>query len=135
MAEQTPPMPGSKVPCRKCGKPIIWATTTAGNHIPIDAQPDPAGNQAVFKDVTGTVRTAQLRAGDQPEGWQRRGMPHFPATTCTAPPEPPPRPAPTGPDAWVMTFADHERLLAETAAEQAGWAQRPSGRSEQEGQR
>jgi hypothetical protein len=37
-------------PCR-CGQRLIWATTEAGNRMPINAEPDPDGNVALWQDV------------------------------------------------------------------------------------
>lgn len=76
------PFPQSLViPCRRCGGSVIVATTSAtGSRILLDAEPDPSGNQAVRRDHTGTVITRQLKAGEEPDGHERRMMPHVP--TC-----------------------------------------------------
>jgi hypothetical protein len=57
----------------------VWAITDAkGARMPLDPEPDEAGNQAVRRDEHGTVRTRQLGAGAEPEPWERRMVPHFP---------------------------------------------------------
>jgi hypothetical protein len=30
--------------CRSCGQKVIWAVTERGKHMPVDAEPHPAGN-------------------------------------------------------------------------------------------
>lgn len=31
-------------PCRSCGAPVTWATTTTGKRMPVDSAPHPDGN-------------------------------------------------------------------------------------------
>lgn len=65
--------------CTPCGGRAVWAITDAhGKRIPLDPEPSEAGNQAVRRDEHGTVRTRQLRDGEEPEAWERRMVPHFP---------------------------------------------------------
>ena len=40
--------------CKSCGRPIFWAKTTKGKPMPIDREPDPAGNLIVM-DGTALV--------------------------------------------------------------------------------
>jgi hypothetical protein len=61
--------------CRSCGAPIIWARTTTGKLMPLDAQPNPAGNVTVDDDTSTVHATGQLGLDDD-ERW----MPHF--VTC-----------------------------------------------------
>lgn len=42
-------MPGNS--CRSCGAPVRWVRTEAGRRMPINPDPDPAGNLVL--DVTG----------------------------------------------------------------------------------
>lgn len=35
------------VPCRACDAPMTWATTSSGKSMPLNAEPDPAGNVEV----------------------------------------------------------------------------------------
>jgi hypothetical protein len=75
-----PPFPPAlATTCRRCAGPVVWAITDAnGQRMPLDPEPDEAGNQAVRRDEHGTVRTRQLRDGVEPEPWERRMVPHFP---------------------------------------------------------
>lgn len=41
--------------CRSCGADVIWATSTNGKAMPMDAQPDPKGT---FVIVVGKARKA-----------------------------------------------------------------------------
>jgi hypothetical protein len=41
--------------CRSCSAPIIWAKTSLGKNMPVDATPTPAGNLLLRDD--GTVLT------------------------------------------------------------------------------
>jgi hypothetical protein len=61
--------------CRACGAPIIWARTGSGKAMPLDAQPNPAGNV----ELTGDSCKVWGTAHDWPED-QLRYMPHH--ATC-----------------------------------------------------
>ena len=37
--------------CRACSAPIVWATTSAGKSMPVDAEPSPDGNVLLFATV------------------------------------------------------------------------------------
>jgi hypothetical protein len=39
--------------CTACGAPVIWARTTRGKNIPVDAEPSDRGNVFLAKDKTG----------------------------------------------------------------------------------
>jgi hypothetical protein len=88
--------------CDYCLARILWTVTAAGNRMPVDADPNPDGNQAVHADVVGRLRSRALTT-ERPtlEGAEWRAMPH--AATCTAPRPPAPRRAPRPvrrPGAW-----------------------------------
>jgi hypothetical protein len=88
--------------CNTCLARILWTVTAAGRRMPVNADPDPAGNTAVHTDVTGRHKSRALTA-ERPtlEGSEWRAMPH--AATCTAPRPPAPRRAPRPvrrPGAW-----------------------------------
>lgn len=67
--------------CRSCGSPISWATTPAGSLIPLDAQPHPTGNFAVHRNDRGDLVARPLKAEDQPDAHELRGISHF--ATCS----------------------------------------------------
>jgi hypothetical protein len=74
-------------PCRSgCGQLVAWAVTAASKRQPLNPVPDPAGNTAAYVDGRGTIRARGLKAGEVPDGWERRYVPH--AATCTRPPKP-----------------------------------------------
>lgn len=68
--------------CREkaCRRPIRWGITEAGKHQAVDLGVDPDGNLAVYRDGTGTLKIRVLKAGQEPEPYERRAMPH--AATC-----------------------------------------------------
>jgi hypothetical protein len=61
------------VPCRSCGAPITWAITDQGKRMPLDAEPNPAGN--VRLTLTNAVVLRKDEVYDGP-----RFMPHW--ATC-----------------------------------------------------
>lgn len=76
------------VPCESCHAPIIFAVVhnQAGHkpaRMPLNAEPDPAGNVACFRDVTGTLQGRVLSRGQHPAAHETRYMTHF--ATCTRP--------------------------------------------------
>lgn len=88
--------------CDTCGARIIWTVTAAGRRMPVDADPDPAGNTAVYADVTGRLRSRAITT-ERPtlEGSEWLAMPH--AATCTRPRPRAPRQGPRPvrrPGAW-----------------------------------
>lgn len=42
--------------CRSCGATILWATTTNGKAMPIDAEPSPDGNVELTEWAPGRYR-------------------------------------------------------------------------------
>ena len=75
--------------CRGCLARIRWAITVNGKRQAVNADPDPTGNLAVYRDGTGTLRARVLTAErDRLEGTEWQAMPH--AATCTRPPAPRP---------------------------------------------
>jgi hypothetical protein len=41
--------------CRACQAPIVWATTSAGKNMPVDAEPSDDGNVLLFPTVDHKV--------------------------------------------------------------------------------
>lgn len=91
--EQPVPKPNAR--CRTCGQPVLVATTAAGRSQPLNPEPDPAGNVALYRDGAGTWR-ARVPTPDVPaHPWEKTHMPHH--ATCPGPPAPKaPTPLPTG---------------------------------------
>lgn len=69
--------------CAGCGKPILWAVTDNAKRMPLDPEPDPDGNVAVWQDTGRRCRV--LLKGEQPTAYERLYMPHW--ATCTNPPQ------------------------------------------------
>lgn len=46
--------------CRACGAEMIWAKTTRGRALPLDAKPDPKGNVTLDESGLATVYGAAL---------------------------------------------------------------------------
>lgn len=67
-------------PCRDCGRDILLGYTVNGRYQPIDPEPNPGGNLAVYLDHLRRLRVRVLAAGAEPESYERRAMPH--AATC-----------------------------------------------------
>lgn len=63
--------------CRSCGRPVRWATMPTGKLNPLDADPDPTGNIAAHLDARGDLHARVLKAGEEPEPHERRGVSHF----------------------------------------------------------
>lgn len=36
--------------CRSCGAPVVWARTSTGGSMPVDADPSPVGNVELVDD-------------------------------------------------------------------------------------
>lgn len=66
--------------CASCGADVFWAITPAGKRMPVDPNPVPDGNVAIYRDHLGALRARVLRAGEQPSAYERRGVAHF--ATC-----------------------------------------------------
>lgn len=72
-------------PCEKCKRPIGFALVSnregrPPSRMPLDPQPDPAGNVAVYRDGSGTLVGRVLGKDGRPLGYERLMMPHF--ATC-----------------------------------------------------
>ena len=78
----TSPLSRFARPCngRGCGAWIAFALTPTGKRMPIDLDPDPAGNVAVRVDAHGVLRARVLAKGEQAEPGERVHVPHF--ATC-----------------------------------------------------
>ena len=71
--------------CRECRQPILFATVTnkegrPPSRMPLDPDPDPAGNVAVYRDETRRLVGRVLGKDARPAGYERLFMPHF--ATC-----------------------------------------------------
>ena len=63
------------MPCRRCGKPIVFCDRPGGGKYPLDAEPHPRG--CIVLDATGCM--GPKNPGDRPD-LSVRYMPHF--ITC-----------------------------------------------------
>lgn len=63
--------------CSACSQPVIWATTSKGNKMPLDAQPHPMGNLVL--DDGGNVGPPDSQFPGTPD-LTRRYKSHF--STC-----------------------------------------------------
>lgn len=77
--------------CTRCKAPIVWARTVAGENgpggkaMPLDPEPNPAGNVAVRPQRRGELLARVLKADeDHDHHTEVRAMPHF--ATCKANP-------------------------------------------------
>lgn len=71
--------------CRSCGAPLLWATTTHGNAMPLNAEPDPEHGTVVLEDdLLGAGQIAHVLPIDAAARASVRGelvyVPHF--ATC-----------------------------------------------------
>lgn len=68
--------------CRSCQIPVDWGTLPDSKAIPIDRSSagDPKGNLAVRRTDAGTLKVRFLKADEQPEPGEKRGISHF--ATC-----------------------------------------------------
>ena len=78
-------MPRRLAVCRECGKPVVFARVSnkAGKppgRMPLNPDPDPAGNVAVYRDVAGALVARVVGKGGPCLGYERLMMPHF--ATC-----------------------------------------------------
>lgn len=95
--------------CAACRQPVIWALTERNKRMPLDPEPDPAGNQAAYRDGTGRWLARQLGEGSEPFAYERRLMPHV--ATCTGPQQrrAPQAPAVLAPNVIPITSARRKR--------------------------
>lgn len=74
---------GSAV-CGKCGADIIFGRTEKGRAMPLDPEPRPDGNLAVYRDHLSVLRCRVVTADAPMQSYERPAMPHF--ATCTGKP-------------------------------------------------
>lgn len=67
--------------CRYCGRQIRWVETEAGRRMPINRDPDPAGNVVI---IGGRARVLSVPDAMARTGTSGRFMPHH--ATCTGKP-------------------------------------------------
>jgi hypothetical protein len=65
--------------CRSCGAVIEWAETPKGKRIPVNYDPDPAGN-LWLQDVGPRVIAQPVKKGEEPHASVPRYTSHF--ATC-----------------------------------------------------
>lgn len=71
--------------CRSCGQPMRWVTTAAtGKAMPLDPEPDPAGNVVLSSDLLGGASAQVLGAGEA-FGARERGETLYMAHHATCP--------------------------------------------------
>lgn len=73
---------------RGCGAPFVFVTVANERgerfrQMPVNAEADPAGNVAVYRDSTERLVGRVLARGTLPSGHETLFMPHF--ATCTDP--------------------------------------------------
>jgi hypothetical protein len=49
--------------CRSCHAAIVWAVTEAGRRMPLDVEPDPAGNLAIVEYLADGTPVVAFDAG------------------------------------------------------------------------
>lgn len=97
-------MPRPNGYCRTCRRPILIAVTAAGRMQPLNPDPDPAGNVALYRDASGTWRARVPNAELPALPYERVHMPH--AATCKGAPT---RAQPAALPAGVVSLAEHRR--------------------------
>jgi hypothetical protein len=65
--------------CRSCRIEIDWAQLPDGKPVPVDRSNagDPGGNLAVRRTAAGTLQARVLKAGEQLQAGEVRGISHF----------------------------------------------------------
>jgi hypothetical protein len=70
--------------CVACAEPIVWAMVRkldgSYSRMPIDVDPAPDGNLAIYRDHLGAIKARTLKKGEEPDQYERRGKTHF--ATC-----------------------------------------------------
>jgi hypothetical protein len=74
-------------PCGRCPASFVFAVTEAGRSMPVDLEPDVAGNVAVHVDGAGRVRARVVTQELPVQPWERLHLPHF--ATCGGLAKPP----------------------------------------------
>jgi hypothetical protein len=69
---------------RTCRAPILFVPTQDGHTIPLNAQPDPAGNVAILSDLLGGD-VAQTLGPDDAQRWRADGFPLYMPHHATCP--------------------------------------------------
>lgn len=64
--------------CRSCKAPVLWTRTAAGKAMPLDPEPNPAGNVVLVKGVAVVLGKRAAEGVAAVEG--TRYMPHW--ATC-----------------------------------------------------
>lgn len=82
-------IPGPRVKCRRCGAPIVWARTVAGENgpggkaMPLDPEPNTSGNVAVRPGRRNELLARVLKKGEDHDRQNEiRAVPHM--ATCRA---------------------------------------------------
>jgi hypothetical protein len=70
--------PLKTVPCKRCGRWIAWVATSTGNRMPLDPEPNEAGNVFVVARHDGPLGTVARKDKPRPPGVAF--VPHF--ATC-----------------------------------------------------
>lgn len=102
---------------RVCGKGgctarFVFATTDAGRSMPVDLEPDVAGNVAVHVDGAGRVRGRVVSKELPVQPWEKLHLPHF--ATCTGLTRTPPPDRPDRPDNVVPLYRKRAARHART---------------------
>jgi hypothetical protein len=63
--------------CRSCNKPVIFALTDKGKHMPLDAYPSPDGTLKLFRDESGEVRCTVVKPAHLQYGRRDLRKSHF----------------------------------------------------------
>lgn len=86
-------MPRRLATCRECGRPIVFArvsnkTGRPPGRMPLNPDPDPDGNVAVYRDAAGALVARVVGKGGPCLGYERLMMPHFATCEKRAAPSP-----------------------------------------------
>lgn len=66
--------PADLADCRSCGAPVIWTVTSKGKRMPVDAEPNPAGNVVLQSQPEGPPLAVYYsgKAGAPPTAYSPR---------------------------------------------------------------